>query len=93
MANAADFVESIKLSTVTSSTAQLATFVSACQEVYITATQSMHLKFLGSPATSSNFLLPANTPMRFVFSGANVMSVSAIADSTSGDVYVMGVKT
>ncbi len=82
-------MEGHKLSTVTSSTAQLATFSTGMQQIYVTSNQAMHVSFTGT-ATSSSFMLPANTPFRFDFRGLNVNSVSCIADSTSGDVYILG---
>lgn len=93
MANtASDQLEQYKLASVTSATAQTVTFSAAVQEVYVNGTQPMHVAFNASPATGSNYLLPASGYERFVFSRGNINTVSVIADGATGDVYVMGVR-
>ena len=79
--------------TVSNTSPSTLNFTSGVQKVYITAiTHDMYVDFNGRTATPNSFrIVAAQHPAEFNFTGGSVNSMSILADTGSGEVYVMGV--
>lgn len=89
-------VEIQKLSTVTSSAQQVATFEGGINTLILTSDQDIYINFDGHPAGSANnqgFLVKGGvTQNQWCFFGGNIKQVNVIAVSTSANVYLMATR-
>ncbi len=83
-----------KLTTVTSSTQQVATFDGGINALSITSDQDIYINFDGHPAAAAanqGFLVKGGvTQPQMIFRGSNVQKINVIAVSTSANVYLLG---
>jgi len=86
-------VEFQKISATQTSGGVPATFEGGITECTISSDAAVFVCF-DQPCVNSKegILLPANTPFRFVFKGANVTRVYAETASSTANVYLMGVR-
>lgn len=85
-----------KLTTVTSGTAQTATFDGGIQSLIVTCDQDIYINFDGHPvgsAANQGFLVKGGvTQNQWTFLGNNIQKINVVAVGTSTNVYLLGLR-